>query len=360
MGHWGPPLRIARRTTRRSLGRTFLIAALIGLPVLAATWMGVVFKTSSPEGETLAKITVGQADGQLCVTQYGKLQDLPGGPSLQLNEPPPADGAEQPVRTPAAFDPTPLLPAGTTFARQFVDAGSVQIRGPEANTSVSLVTGDGTSPLTKGTVKLDQGRLPAAKNEVANSPSLADRLGLGAASGTVVSADGKSYTVVGTARSISGPGTPTIFASPDTTLHTADAADTVRYLVTLPASADLPALDQAARERARSVAASKYRPPAAEPLRHVGFGLRPVRRHGVGDRFRHPRDRPARRYGVRRRSPAADPGARPGDGGRRYAAGRPADRPDAGVFAGLDAAESGREVRRSGADAAAERPDGGP
>ena len=238
MGHWGPPLRMARRTTRRSLGRTFLVAALIGLPVLAATWMGVVFQTSSPQGETLAKITVGQADGQLSVTQFGKLQDPPGEPSLQMNEPPPASGAEQPVRTPATFDPAPLLPAGSTFARQFVDAGSVEIRGPATNTSVSLVTGDGTSPLTQGTVKLDDGHLPAAKDEIAISPSLADHLGLGAASGSVVSADGKSYTVVGIARSMSRPATPTIFAPPDTTLSAADAGSTVRYLVKLPASAD--------------------------------------------------------------------------------------------------------------------------
>ncbi|WP_328525069.1 FtsX-like permease family protein [Kribbella sp. NBC_00359] len=238
MGDWGPPLRIARRTTRKSLGRTCLVAALIGLPVLAATWMGVVFKTSSPAGDTLARITVGQADGRLDVTQFGKLQHPPGEPSLQMNEPPPAQGAEQPVRTPSTFDPAPLLPAGTTFARQFVDAGAVEIRGRGANTSVSLVTGDGTSPLTKGTVKLDEGRLPAAKNEIAVSPSLADRLGLGAASGTVVSADGTSYTVVGIARSISGPGTRTIFAPPDTPLYTADAGSTVSYLVKLPASAD--------------------------------------------------------------------------------------------------------------------------
>ncbi len=238
MSHWGPPLRIARRTTRRSLGRTFLVAALIGLPVLAATWMGVVFQTSSPQGETLAKITVGRADGQLSVTQFGKLQDPPGEPSLQMNEPPAASGAEQPVRTPATFDPAPLLPAGSTVARQFVDAGSVEIRGPATNTSVSLVTGDGTSPLTQGTVKLDEGRLPAAKNEIAISPSLADHLGLGTASGTVVSADGKSYAVVGIARSMSRPASPTIFAPPDTTLSTADAGSTVRYLVKLPASAD--------------------------------------------------------------------------------------------------------------------------
>ncbi|TCO45998.1 putative ABC transport system permease protein [Kribbella antiqua] len=238
MGGWGPPLRIARRTTRKSLGRTFLVACLIGLPVLAATWMGVVFKTSSPEGENLARIEIGQADARLDVTQYGKLAALPGEPSLMSSEPAPAEGAEQPVRVPATFDPTPLLPGGSTVARAFVDAGMVEIRGPQANTSVSLVVGDGTSQLTQGTVKLDQGRLPATKSEIAVSPSLAKQLGLGAPTGTVTSATGKSYAVVGIARTMSTPSAETIFAAPDTALRAADPGTSVRYLVKLPASAD--------------------------------------------------------------------------------------------------------------------------
>ncbi|MFG1624517.1 FtsX-like permease family protein [Kribbella sp. NPDC049227] len=238
MGGWRPPLRIARRTARKSLGRTFLVAALIGLPVLAATWMGVIFKTSSPEGETLAKVTVGQADAQLTVTQYSKLTKQTSPPALEMGEPPPATGAEEPVRTPGRFDPLPLLPPGTTLARQFTDGGTVEIHGRDAKTSVGLVTGDGKSPLTQGTVKLDQGRLPATRDEVAISPSLADRLGISGPTGTVVSASGHNYTVVGIARRMSVQGAETIFATPDTSLATPDPTISVNYLVRLPAGAD--------------------------------------------------------------------------------------------------------------------------
>ncbi|WP_410787021.1 FtsX-like permease family protein [Kribbella sp. C-35] len=234
MGQWAAPLRIARRTARRSLGRTLLVAALIGLPVLAATWLGIVLKSASPSGETLANNTIGRADGRLDVTQYGKLQ-VPPGQEMLYGEPPPAAGHDKAVRTPSTFDPSPLLPAGTKLARLFVDSGMVEVRVPDSKTTVTLLTGDGANPLTTGTVKLDKGRLPAKADEVAISPSLADKLGQ---TNTVESTNGKSYAVVGIARMLTTQSTPAIFATPDSTLNEVDPTRTVQYLVDLPDSAD--------------------------------------------------------------------------------------------------------------------------
>lgn len=234
MGKWAAPLRIARRTARRSIGRTLLVAALIGLPVLAATWLGIVLKSASPSGETLAANTIGRADGRLDVTQYGKLQ-IPPGQEMLYGEPPPAEGHDKAVRTPSTFDPSPLLPAGTKLARLFVDSGMVEVRIPDSKTTVTLLTGDGSSPLTTGTVKLDKGRLPAKADEVAISPSLAEKLGQ---TTTVESTSGKRYAVVGIARMLTTQSTPAIFATPDSTLNDVDPTRTVQYLVDLPDSAD--------------------------------------------------------------------------------------------------------------------------
>jgi putative ABC transport system permease protein len=233
MGQWGPPLRIARRTARRSLGRTLLVAALIGLPVLASTWLGIVLKSASPSGETLAANTIGRADAQLDVTQYDKLQ-VPPGQEMMYGEPSPAEGHEKAVRTPSTFNPSSLLPPGTKLARMFVDSGMVEVRIPGSKTSASLLTGDGSNPLTTGTVKLDKGRLPTKADEVAISPSLAEKLG---PTDTVESADGKRYTVVGVARMLTTQSTPAIFATPDSTLYEVDPTRTVQYLVDLPDSA---------------------------------------------------------------------------------------------------------------------------
>ena len=234
MGQWSAPLRIARRTARRSLGRTLLVAALIGLPVLAASWLGIVLKSASPSGETLAANTIGRADGRLDVTQYGKLQ-VPPGQEMMYGEPPPAEGHEKAVRTPSTFNPSSLLPAGTKLARLFVDSGMVEVRIPESKTTVTLLTGDGANPLTNGTVKVDKGRLPTKADEVAISPSLAEKLGQ---STTVESTSGKSYTVVGIARMLTSQSTPAIFATPDSTLNEVDSTRTVQYLVDLPDSSD--------------------------------------------------------------------------------------------------------------------------
>ncbi|MFG1819991.1 FtsX-like permease family protein [Kribbella sp. NPDC049174] len=239
MGGWGPPLRIARRTTRRSLGRTFLVAALIGLPVLAATWMGVVLKTSSPTGETLARLSIGQADARVDVSQYGRFAPMDMPHVLGSGEPAPAEGAEKPVRVPATFDPRTLLPAGSTVARMIVDAGTTDIQGPSTTSTVSVLTGDAQSPLAKDTIRLDEGRYPTSRSEVAISPALAKYLGISDLTGaTVRSADGTSYAVVGVVRPANQPWARTILAPTGTSLVAVDPTASVRYLVDLPDSVD--------------------------------------------------------------------------------------------------------------------------
>lgn len=240
MGGWGPPLRIARRTTRKSLGRTFLVAALIGLPVFAATWMGVTLRTSNPSGETLARMSIGQADARLDVSQFGKFGPPEMPHVLGSAEPAPAEGHEKPVRVPATFDPRPLLPPGTAVARALVEAGTADIKGPATVSTVSLITGDGQSPLAHYTIRIDQGRFPTARTEVAISPSLASYLGIGepGPGATLRGADGTSYQVVGLARSVNAPGARTVFAPPGTLLATVDPSLPVSYLVDLPDGVD--------------------------------------------------------------------------------------------------------------------------
>jgi putative ABC transport system permease protein len=243
MGNWGPPLRIARRTTRRALGRTLLVAALIGLPVMAASWVQVIDGATNPDGEALAETVIGQADARLDVSPYKAFAPITNPPSLQMGDQPPAEGAEDPVRDPSTFDPRPLLPAGTQLARQFVEAGTVEIRGPQVNSSVRVTTGDGQSPLTKGTYRLDSGRLPAKADEVAVTPTLAKYLGIldgdqvRAGSALVTTAD-QRFTVVGIARTWNEPNTRMLFAVPDAPLIKADPRTYVRYLVDLPPGAD--------------------------------------------------------------------------------------------------------------------------
>ncbi|GAA0573523.1 ABC transporter permease [Kribbella sandramycini] len=235
MGSWGPPLRIARRTTRKSIGRTLLVAALIGLPVFAATWLGVTARSVSPTGETLARTLIGQADARVDVTSYSKLDTSFGSPTLDYIPGAALDAKE--VRDPATFDPKPLLPAGTGIARPFADDGRVELKSPTTVITVGVQTGDGQSPLLAGTIQLDEGRFATAANEVAISPVLADHLGIGIG-GTLSTAKGTQYQVVGLARTLRDPAQRRIFAAPGTTLVPPGGRLEARYLLDLPAAVD--------------------------------------------------------------------------------------------------------------------------
>jgi putative ABC transport system permease protein len=246
MGGWGPPLRIARRTARRSPGRTLLVAALIGVPVFAASWIALINTADSPTGESLARQTVGTADAEVTVTPYGKLNPWAERPSLMIGDPG-SLGGDQPQRDTSKVDPLKLLPAGSTAARKLQDLGRADLRGPHTNTSARLITGDSRSPLTAGTFKLDSGQMPGKPSEVAVSPALAKYLGLldGGklrAGATLTTPTDQQYAVVGLARSVSGPGDRTVFGTPDTLLTTADPMTPVVYLVDLPAATDADAL----------------------------------------------------------------------------------------------------------------------
>ncbi|MFI5710504.1 FtsX-like permease family protein [Kribbella sp. NPDC051620] len=247
MAGWGPPLRIARRTARRSLGRTLLVAALIGVPVFAASWIGLMDKAQSPTGETLARTTIGSADAQLTVAAYAKLNPWPARPSLMTGDPGMLAGTEQQPRDTSKVDPLPFLPAGSTTARAMKEAGQVDVHGPGADTSVQLVTGDGRSKLTAGTFRLDSGQLPGKSTEVAVSPSLAKYLGLVddgklKADATLTAASGRKYQVVGLARTFTNPSLRTIFGTPDTPLATPDPNNPIVYLADLPDGTDADAL----------------------------------------------------------------------------------------------------------------------
>lgn len=247
MASWGPPLRIARRTIRRSLGRTLLVAALIGVPVLAASWIGLIDKAANPTGELLGKTTIGQADARLTVTPFSKSSPLSERPSLGWGEPGPAPGIDEPDRDPTKVDPLTLLPPGSKVARPLILGNTVDVRGPETNTSVALTTGDGQNPLTAGTFKLDQGRMPAKADEVAISPSLAKYLNLLddgklRANAALTTAKDQKFAVVGVTRSLQDPNAGTMFATPDTPLIQPDQATSVQYLVDLPDAVDPDAL----------------------------------------------------------------------------------------------------------------------
>ncbi|WP_112241979.1 ABC transporter permease [Kribbella monticola] len=246
---WGPALRIARRTALRSPGRTALIAALIGLPVMAASWLGMISLSMSPKGEALATEQIGRADAQVVVTPHRTVkldnqQDIDG--SYLYSDDPAADDQ----RDPNTVDVSKLLPAGTTIAVRTASVTTATIAtngSASANYQVDVV--DSTGDLSAGTYRLDRGRLPRATNEVALSPQLAKHLGLLTdgklePDAEVSTDDGPTYRVVGIATTPGATRSLSIWAPPGSPLSRVGADAELRYVADLPDGTDLQALQE--------------------------------------------------------------------------------------------------------------------
>jgi putative ABC transport system permease protein len=187
VSRWRPPLRIAWRTARRSPGRTALIAALIGVPVLAAAFADTFVHTNDLSPQVRASRELGTADALLTITDRTRVTADPTGGFY-----PPQDS---PTRDPATVALPDLLPAGSRI-----------VAAPASSTAVFTlpnrkVTADARglhteSPLTAGLVSVRSGRLPVRAGEVGLTPMLADRLGT-SVGGTIRPDGGAPATVVG-------------------------------------------------------------------------------------------------------------------------------------------------------------------
>src|SRR5690348_12394120 len=67
---WAPALRIARRDSLRSKGRSILVLVMIALPVLAVSAADVVYKTSDVNSIESLDRRLGGADARVSVDPY--------------------------------------------------------------------------------------------------------------------------------------------------------------------------------------------------------------------------------------------------------------------------------------------------
>ena len=168
MTGWRPALLIARRSVRRTLGRSLLIAALVALPVAGATMVAVVVRTlSAPERD--AQRAMGSADARLVVTGMKRLSGWTPAPASGV----PVDGRQ---RDPGSVDVAALLPLGTRVIAE-PHSGPVTLTGKRIVHTQVLVT-NVLEPLLRHKAELVEGRAPARRDEVLLSPALADRLQL--------------------------------------------------------------------------------------------------------------------------------------------------------------------------------------
>ena len=348
MTGWRPALRIARRSIRRNLGRSLLVAVLVGLPVAAATMVDVVARTMF-SSERDAAVAMGAADAQATVTGASRLTDYRPSRWSGVS----ASGE----RDPEDVDLAALLPPGSHVAPQPLRY-FVGLQAGERGVRAQLVVADPRDPLQRHEASLEEGRAPGHADEVLISPSLADRLDAGVGS-TIHPTEGPPLAVTGIAEASY---LPLVRAGGGAAgLERRAARGRQRAVQRVRRGAELPRGPPAGRLGRGPVAGprrARHRPHAARglPAPRALRGRREPDRaeppeHRAGDADRRPwpaRGRPAGRRGVRRRCPPADARARAGGRERRQRAPRAPDRARPGARAGSLRRAARRRLRLPG------------
>ena len=263
---WRPALRIARRTVRRSPGRSLLVAVLIAVPVAGATMVDVVAR-SLGDGERSASRIMGAADAVLVVTRW---DDLPGYSPVNGIE-----GGGPRDRNPRSVDVAALVPRGTRLVPA-PRTHDLRLKAGRRGAATSAVVADLREPLLAHKGELLAGRAPR-DGELLVSSALADRLDVGP--GDVVQiAGGPPATVSGLAREpmchsceqvIAAPGSDLARRIEATDGYTMFPVTGPGYLVDLPAGADAEALWP---ELAAQGVALIPRTAFSDPERYLGGG----------------------------------------------------------------------------------------
>ncbi|MER7889643.1 ABC transporter permease [Micromonospora sp. NPDC094482] len=193
VGSWRAALRIARREARRARGRTTLVFSMITLPVLVLAFLAASYDMGQLTPQERVDRQLGIADAALrWMGDRPVVQD-------QWGEAWHSRDAEYPTfgRVATAEQVTALLGPGSR-ATQVRLWTPVTFRIGDRDETVQGRTLDLTDPLARSTVRLRDGRVPAAPGEIAASPAALRRLDTRVGD-QISNADGsRSYRVVGT------------------------------------------------------------------------------------------------------------------------------------------------------------------
>ncbi|MFL6097985.1 MAG: FtsX-like permease family protein [Blastococcus sp.] len=163
---WRLALRIARRDALRHKGRTLLVIAMVGLPVLAVVAADTLNRTNQISPIEALPSRLGSADVRI------------EGASRDMVYADPATGDVYAVKDSA--DPAwtraevaAALPDGSRIVQ--TETGRIKYRTGLGYAPVTGIADDLTDPMRNGAAELLEGRLPTADDEVAVSPTIARR-----------------------------------------------------------------------------------------------------------------------------------------------------------------------------------------
>jgi putative ABC transport system permease protein len=187
---WRLALRIARRDARRHLGRTLLVLAMVGLPVLAIVGADTLYRSNDVTPVEALPTILGAADAQLTgLSREQVFADPATGELWQL------DTEADPPWTRAEVERA--LPDGSHVIKEV--AGQLTFRTDLGYARAAGLAADLGDPMRAGAAELLEGRLPEDDGEVAISARVAHR-GIGVGDELALTKDDVPAEVVGIVR----------------------------------------------------------------------------------------------------------------------------------------------------------------
>nr|WP_260616084.1 FtsX-like permease family protein [Streptomyces sp. WAC05292] len=189
---WVAALRIARRDAWRAKGRSFLVLAMIALPIIGVSAADVTLRSSelSPAEEVSRRI--GAADALLTSSGIGgPIHQRPDASGYTAA----ADHAVQQSPEPGADHAKSAVPAGAETLK--ISTGHTKIRSRYGLLQTELREVDTADPLVKGMIAMDRGRTPEEAGEVVATNAFLEASGLFVGSQFTPRGSATWYRIVG-------------------------------------------------------------------------------------------------------------------------------------------------------------------
>lgn len=189
---WRAAIRIARRDAWRSKGRSFLVLAMIALPILGVSAFDVTLRSSELTAEQTMQRAIGAADARFSDAQVS---------GVPIHQDPRGE-----MSTPVEDYEDKPWPNGPTDVRKVIPAGATVLT--DSSGTAKLTTAHGllqtevrelkaADPVARGIMRLQEGSFPEKNDEIAATTHFLESSGLTV--GSTLSARGfdRTYRITG-------------------------------------------------------------------------------------------------------------------------------------------------------------------
>ncbi|WP_055621175.1 FtsX-like permease family protein [Streptomyces sp. JHA19] len=191
---WRAAVRIARRDAWRSKGRSFLVLAMIALPILGVSALDLTVRSAELTPAQRMERTLGAADARFTDARTGGvaiLQDPEGEQST-----PAGDYSSPDTPWPdGPTDVTKTIPAGSTVLTDSIGTAKLTTTHGLLQTEVrELAAAD---PVARGIMRLQEGRFPEKNDEIAATTRFLESSGLSVGSTLTARGFDRTYVISG-------------------------------------------------------------------------------------------------------------------------------------------------------------------